>query len=408
MTREPSPRMTRILPVLAVILLAHPGFGTVTSGSYEVNGTSFTVTPSIAFVAGDFLTFDASSTCINGYEITGCDWRFGDRTFASGIVVQHSYAGPGTYFPALFMTYAGGQQSSMDRVLYLRSPSVHYPSDPVAGQTVTFDASYYLDNNRSLVYSWDFGDSIVRGVVATRVYDTVGNYTAMLRIHEGGVLRAEITETVSVGTGDVPRLEVWSEEYGSENIVRSSLKPGNTFQVQLRVVGMSEFNGYDIMLAYDPKITVGSSVSFDGSIFGGQNLPLVVDVSTLGEVRVAAVALGGLYGGDGVLATVTFAVTGTGGTTLNIHDDMIVRGSMEVSHNRRDGGFRNRHGLGLLGDANGDKRVDILDAAAVASGYDKSILHPDYLLGTDINRDGTVVITDVSILAFNYGQSDMP
>lgn len=157
----------------------------------------------------------------------------------------------------------------------------------------------------------------------------------MLRIHEGGALRAEITETVSVGTGDVPRLEVWSEEYRSENVVRSSLKPGNTFQVQLRVVGMSEFNGYDIMLGYDPKITVGSSVSFDGSIFGSQNLPLVVDLSTLGELRVAAVALGGLYGGDGVLATVTFAVAGTGGTTLNIHDDVIVRGSMEVSHNLR-------------------------------------------------------------------------
>ena len=221
-------------------------------------------------------------------------------------------------------------------------------------------------------------------------------------------MRAEIRETVSVGTGDVPPLEVWSEEYGSENIVRSSLKPGNTFRVQLRAVGMSEFNGYDIMVGYDPKIIVGSSISFDGSIFDRQNLPLVADLSTLGEVRAAAVALGGLYGGDGVLATVIFAVTGTGGTTLNIHDDMIVRGSMEVNHNRRDGGFRNRHGLGLLGDVNGNRRVDILDAAKVASAYDKSILDPDCLLGADINRDGSVVITDVSILAFNYDQSEMP
>ena len=113
-----------------------------------------------------------------GHQITGYDWRFGDGTFASGIVVQHSYAGTGPYFPALFVTYAGGQQSSTDRVLYLGSLSVHYPLDPVVGQIVSFDASYYLDNNKSLVCSWDFGDSVVRGVVATRVYVAVGNYTA--------------------------------------------------------------------------------------------------------------------------------------------------------------------------------------------------------------------------------------
>ena len=249
-------------------------------------------------MVGDFLTFDASSSCIYGYEITAYDWRFGDGAFASGVVVEHSYAGTGPYFPALFVTYAGGQLRISDTVLYLGSPSTHYPSDPVVGQIVTFDASYYLDNNRSLVYSWDFGDSVVQGVVASRVYDAVGNNTAMLRIHEGGVLRAEILETVSVGTGDVPRLDVWSEEYGSENIVRSSLKPGNTFRVQLRAVGMSEFNGYDIMLGYDPKIIVGTNITFDGSIFDRQNLPLVTDLSTLGEVRVAAVALGGLYGGE--------------------------------------------------------------------------------------------------------------
>src|SRR3989304_792077 len=170
--------MRSVLLIFLLPLLAHPGFGAVKSGPFEVSGTSFTVTPSIALVAGGFLTFDASSSCVYGYEITDCSWRFGGGTFSSGIVVEHVYASPGTYFPALFVTYVNGQQSSTSNILRLGLPSVHYPSEPVVGQMVTFDASYYVDNNRSLVYSWDFGDAVAQGVIATRVYYAVGTYMA--------------------------------------------------------------------------------------------------------------------------------------------------------------------------------------------------------------------------------------
>ncbi len=385
---------------LSMLLLLYPGFNTAGA---TCSDPAFAVTPSKGYVAGDLLSFDAS--CWLGTGVTDYTWMFGDGTRGSGMIVQHSYPKPGLYITYLTVAFAGGLQSSY-QVLGISTPSTHYPHDAVVGQKVVFDASYYVDNSRSLTYSWDFGTAVVEGVVATWVYDSPGTYIARLTIREGGVV-AEGEETVTVGSGDAPLVEVWSEGSRSENVFSPGLRPGTSFDVQLRVVGMTEFNGYDIMLGYDPKILKASHVSFAGTIFGPENLPILVDLTASGEVGVSSVAgSGGTYNGDGLLATVTFDVLGTGGTALDVHDDVIAFGGTAVAHNRKDGGFQNRYGRGLLGDVNGDKTVNIFDAATLALSYGKNISDLGYITGTDINRDSSVAITDAAILALNYGQSD--
>ncbi len=284
------------------------------------------------------------------------------------------------------------------------SPVTFYPTNPIAGQRVTFDASYYLDAGRTMVYTWDFGDSVVEGVTVSHVFNVVGDYSVTLRMTEDSVLRAELTESFSVRPLVYPLLEVWSDQYNSELIVSPRLRPGQDFQVQLRVAEMPGFNGYDLALLYDQNILLASAVSFDGSIFGDANLPVAADLNSPGGVRIAAVAVGALFSGNGLLATVTFRVVGTGSSPLGLRDDVLALGSQEVSHSHRDSGFHNRYGRGLLGDANGDRRVDILDAGIVALGFGKTISDPDFLTGSDVNHDGRVAITDAAILAFNFGQ----
>jgi hypothetical protein len=57
------------------------------------------------------------------------------------------------------------------------------------------------------------------------------------------------------------------------------------------------------------------------------------------------------------------------------------------------------------GDVNGDGRVDILDASALAVAFDSRRGDPKYNPYADINRDGVIDILDASALAYNFDRS---
>ena len=58
----------------------------------------------------------------------------------------------------------------------------------------------------------------------------------------------------------------------------------------------------------------------------------------------------------------------------------------------------------IVGDVNGDGKVDITDVAMVSSAFGSYPGHPRWNPAADINRDGRVDITDVAMVSANYGQ----
>jgi hypothetical protein len=78
------------------------------------------------------------------------------------------------------------------------------PSDPVAGESISFDGSGSSDSDGSITnYEWDWtndGSFEDTGETATHTYSSSGDYTAALRVTDDDEGQSVYTETVSVGT----------------------------------------------------------------------------------------------------------------------------------------------------------------------------------------------------------------
>jgi hypothetical protein len=62
----------------------------------------------------------------------------------------------------------------------------------------------------------------------------------------------------------------------------------------------------------------------------------------------------------------------------------------------------------IVGDVNGDGKVDITDVAIVSGAFGSYPGHPRWNPACDLNRDGRVDITDVATVSANYGQTCPP
>jgi uncharacterized protein (DUF2141 family) len=59
----------------------------------------------------------------------------------------------------------------------------------------------------------------------------------------------------------------------------------------------------------------------------------------------------------------------------------------------------------IIGDVNGDGKVDIKDLALVAQAFGSYTGHPRYNPAADVNQDGWVDIRDLAMVAKNFGQT---
>jgi hypothetical protein len=73
-----------------------------------------------------------------------------------------------------------------------------------------------------------------------------------------------------------------------------------------------------------------------------------------------------------------------------IHDNLLVNGSIYV---------------GLVGDINGDRQVDIKDVSFVARRFGMTPGHPLWDPVADVNGDNNIDIKDVSIVARHFGEA---
>lgn len=206
-----------------------------------------------------------------------------------------------------------------------------------------------------------------------------------------------------------------------EKTLDSTLTPGNTYSISI----YTDYTGSDIWswqfeLTFNPAVLQGVTVT------NGDLITTIKDPSALFQAGTFDNTLGRLSltyawfdystppapttSGPGTLAYVEFTVIGYGSSDIMLlgegwtilmgPDYNIIDGYMQpdsVGH----GFFSNK----LVGDANSDRQVDVLDLFELGKAYESASTEPNYNSDCDFNHDFRVNSTDLSGLRSNYGES---
>ena len=166
------------------------------------------------------VTFDASDSTDPDGQITEYAWDVtGDGQFqqTSDAVYTHTYAEAGEYTVTVQVTDDTGLTDRAQTTVSVKAgdtaPTAAFdydPSEPAAGEQVTFDASDSRDDGSVVEYAWDFtGDGRIdertSDPIATYTYDESGEYAVGLTVTDDAGTTATTAQTVSVADNAAPQ-----------------------------------------------------------------------------------------------------------------------------------------------------------------------------------------------------------
>ncbi len=143
--------------------------------------------------AGKAVDFNGSLSKDTNYSTLTLTWQFGDKTTATGVTVNHTYASAGTYTVTLTGVDTYGEKASATTSATIAAavlPPVADAGGPytgTAGKPVAFSGAGSKDpNGFALTYTWVFGDgSSGSGVSPSHTYSRAGTYTVSLTVNNG-------------------------------------------------------------------------------------------------------------------------------------------------------------------------------------------------------------------------------
>jgi PKD repeat protein len=301
---------------------------------------SFSYTPEAPLV-DELVTFNASLSKPNGGAIVKYVWDFGDNTGVteSDPVTSHAYAEAGTYNVTLGVIDSEGLWDTESRsiTIYPLSASTptasftYSPTEPLQGETITFDASESTDSDGTIVkYRWNFGDNttVVEETDSgtTHTYTTAGTYNVTLTVIDNDELSDSTSKTIKIFTPGSPRARF---TYEPENPVVNQLITFNAslstpnggaivsyfwdFGDQTNGTGIIAVHNYTSFGYYHVNLTVSDSEGYSDSI----SVTLKVNVRDVSIIGIASSA-NEVYSGQLVNITVIVRNHGTTPETFNV------------------------------------------------------------------------------------------
>ena len=173
---------------------------------------------------------------------------------------------------------------------------------------------------------------------------------------------------------------------------------GKQFSIDINVAAGTDVGAYEVHLMFDTtSLRYVSATNGDYLPAGAYFIPPVVSDNT---VILSATAITGTSNGDGKLATATFEV-------LDVQESFIDISHVKLTNSKK----RELHVLAHstkvdaypLGDLNRDKTVNIQDLVIVAASFGQPV--PEGGTPADVNGDGVVNIIDLVIVSSALGNS---
>jgi PKD repeat protein len=313
------------------------------------------------------ITFNGSSSTANGGVIVNYRWDFGDGniTNVANSIIVHTYLASGNFNVNLTVTDSEGLSGTAAITINVatavapRADFTFSPSSPYVFQVVNFDASASTPGTGSaLNYQWNFGDGNITSTAVpsiTHVYRTSGNFTVSLTVRNIAGLSDSTSKPAAVLPISGPKADFsWSPSVPLPNRTV-------TFDGSASAPG---WNG-----SIRPPIVTWRWNFGDGNITQVNTATIVHVFTSPNDFMVTL--------------TVTDINGSTGSTTKTV----------KVSS--------------LIGDLNGDGKVDIKDLAIAAKAYGSAPGMPSWNPIADMNGDLKIDIKDLSIIAKHYGETSM-
>jgi PKD repeat protein len=158
------------------------------------------------------VNFTGSNSTDPDGSIVSYSWNFGDGTSSTLANPQHTYNSAGSYTATLTVTDNGGLTNSASVGITVTAPAVNQPPNAVAAGspnsgtaplTVNFTGSNSTDSDGSIAsFSWNFGDGGSSTLANPQhIYNTAGNYTAILTVTDNGGLTDTASARITVTAG---------------------------------------------------------------------------------------------------------------------------------------------------------------------------------------------------------------
>jgi len=239
----------------------------------------------------------------------------------------------------------------------------YYPPNPVANQTVSFDASSSTPegyNDMLTRYDWNFGDGTPDYVqtgtpaspTASHTFTQVANYTVTLNVTNNEGLWCTTSKPINVGVGVGPTANfTWTPQ----------------------------------------QVVINGTVNFDAS------------QSTPGSIGTLTNYSWNFADGTGIFNLTTpqishvFTQTGNYTVTLTVTDSLSRTNSTSALVQVQNNTIK-------IYDLNHDGKINIIDISIVAKAFGTKPGDPLWNPVADVNGDGIVNIKDISLVARYFGQ----
>jgi thermitase len=247
------------------------------------------------------------------------------------------------------------------------------PQIPKAGEKITFDASASTPDGGTIInYYWNFGDgntTTTTNPIITHVYTPGGLYNVTLTITDSEGLTDSAWKTIYILPRDIAIVDVTPS--------KDRTYAGRTISINVTVVNEGEVTEtFAINLYYNftSGDTIGTQTITD--LIPGENKTLTFVWNTTGVKPCR----------NYTITAITSAVLGE----TDIADNALASPTKVKVY--------------MLGDLNGDGKIDGRDIALAAIAFASYPDHPRWNSDVDISGDGKIDGRDIVLIAKNFGK----
>jgi hypothetical protein len=187
-------------------------------------------------------------------------------------------------------------------------------------------------------------------------------------------------------------------------IVDATLTPCNNFTININIQEVEQLYSFNLTLTFNATILSALEAKIGPFLPPTTSTTLEIN-NDAGILRYSASIQppGQPQSGSGTLTTITFHVKGLGQTNLTLTQTVLRNPEgAQIPHITQNSHFNNKL---LVGDLNGDGKVDMTDVGIMIRAFGSKCGEPRYNPNADLNFDGKINLKDVALLLKFFGKT---